>query len=254
VLQLMALTDTRNMPYDTGAVGSTISLVADYGVTVDNVVQLSSQVAAAVRAAAGLTALDCSGDLGTGKHPYGYYLPGEQFDALLAIIAAAPPTLEQLALPDNLGVCCCEGLGFKLGAALGGFPLLRSLRLVHAITASSDATPAFFASLVEDVLPALPALTALSLHACTLHSAEEPGGPTLAALAAAAPALSTLDLTGNLLWRAPLGSVTACLGALPALTALRLGLEETRAVSNEAWSAEKAAAVRAAVPAGCTVE
>ena len=99
-------------------------------------------------------------------------------------------------------------------------PQISSLKLGSAIQGSSDATPSFVQALNHQWLPHLPQLSSLTLTNCALHSAETryhcidgPSdmrggfGPTetcqFADLAAVAPNLTALDLSGNFLTRVP---------------------------------------------------
>jgi hypothetical protein len=97
---------------------------------------------------------------------------------------------------------------------------ITSLIMRSAIQGSSDATPCFVQALNHQWLPNLPHLTSLTLTNCALHSAETrfhcAAGPSgmrggvgpmescqFADLAAAAPNLTALDLSGNFLTRVP---------------------------------------------------
>jgi hypothetical protein len=160
-----------------------------------------------------------------------------------------------------------------------------SLTLRHAIQGSSDATPAFVQSLNQQWLPQLGAdLTHLKLVHCALHSAETlfhckdgasgmrgaaSGGPEdtcqFADLAAAAPGLTSLDLSGNLLTRVPdedyefsaggsiqMGFLAAMVRSLPKLKCVRLGLQdEETSLGKACWSVQQVEKIRAALPAGC---
>lgn len=157
---------------------------------------------------------------------------------------------------------------------------LTALRIDQAIVASSDATPGFVEALCL-WLRELPALTSLSLVDCALHSAETAWscrdgysmlGPNVrrcqfAALAAAGPQLRHLDLTGNMLPRHDscssategaegevMEAVVAMLKALPHLETVRLGIHDGETSGEPGWTAAQIEAVRACLPAGCTLD
>ena len=211
-----------------------------------------------------LTALDLSASMrGELSRAEGYQ------QALFTILEAMPATLATLTLPAAFGDFAYDDLGDELGAAFGRMKgKITSLTIPSAIQGSSDCTPSFVQALNHQWLPKLPHLTSLSLPDCALHSAETlyhcRNGPQrmrggsfgpqescqFADLAAAAPNLTSLDLSGNLLtrvpdagfgdendddfagWDAPAGMeyLAAMLKAMPKLRFVRLGIydEETR--------------------------
>eukprot|EP00931_Biecheleriopsis_adriatica_P109308 TRINITY_DN83569_c0_g1_i1.p1 TRINITY_DN83569_c0_g1~~TRINITY_DN83569_c0_g1_i1.p1 ORF type:complete len:374 (-),score=74.60 TRINITY_DN83569_c0_g1_i1:74-1195(-) len=204
---------------------------------------------------------------------------------LFTILEAMPPTLTTLTLPEGIGDFCHvsvdygEGLGATLGKMAG---TIKTLTINHAFQGSSDTVPSFVQTLNHQWLPRLPHLTSLSLVDCALHSAESalvlaedelslvgrtvPSrmrgdfGPQtscqLADLAAAAPKLTDLNLSGNLLWRQPRDTLTGCLRAFPLLKTLKLGLKEVyvKMPAAPAWKPDIVESIRACLPKDCLLE
>lgn len=138
---------------------------------------------------------------------------------LCAILEAMPPTLTTLTLPESIGDFCHDGYGEELGGTFGRMKGTISTLTVCRAVQGSSVVPSFVQALNHQWLPSLPGLTKLSLLECALHSAETlfhvKAGPSgmrgggfgpqsscqFADLAAAAPNLTDLDLSGNILRR-----------------------------------------------------
>ena len=238
------------------------NIVKEHSLDIDNLKGEAPSIAASLPAT--LVSLNCAGALGTNKDfPNSYYFGESEFEAMNAIMEAAPATLEVLALPDNMSHAADSPNA--LATTLGRLSQLRSLRLESAVTGSSDQVPSFVDTLLKVWLPRCPKLTSLKLE-CALHSARK---NQLPALAKKLPSLTELDLSGNLLWRQPKSSLTGCFGKLKQLKLLVIGLDETRMscssrgekeslrgspdAANEGWAGKEdvVAAVRACLPAGC---